>query len=156
VPPALPLSALAEGDGHGRRLFAPDHRQLNFFAGLIGGDGRRQFFHASDRLPVDRGDDVAADAELATFDLDDVAGAVQPGFCRGAGFDHFLDEDPGFDRQPESLGQFGSDRGTADAEKAAGAFAALLAASRAARLELGDLFLGGVDRDREPDPDVAL
>ena len=91
-----------------------------------------------DRLAVDRGDHVAAGADLLAADRDRCAAALDARLVGGAARDDLLDQGALVDREVEHVGELGVDVGAADPEEGVLDLAAL-------EQLLGDV-AGGVDR----------
>ena len=100
-----------------------------------------------DRLAVDLDDQVAAGADRLAVDRDLGVAGLDPGLVGGAVGDHRLHQGAAVDVEVEHVGDLGRQVGAADAEEG------VLDLAVVDQL-LGDL-LGGVDRDREADADVA-
>ena len=117
-------------------------------AGLLRVDRGDHVVHAGDVLAVDGGDHVAAGTDLLAVDRHLRVAGLDPGVVGGAVGDHRLHQGAVVDVEVEHLGDVGGEVGAADPH------VGVLDRAVVDQL-LGDL-LGGVDRDREADPDVAL
>ena len=139
--------SLRKLDGDGPLVAAAKQGELERVARLLRIDRGDHVVHAGDRRAVDGGDHVAAGADPLAGDRDLGVARLDPGLGRGAVGDDGLDQGAAVLVEVEHIGDLRRQVGAADADER------VLDLARGDQL-LGDL-LGGVDRDREADADVA-